>query len=86
MVIEERGLKAEGRASCKAMRQHSESSQVVDMAGASNEWKRKAGSKVDWGRALYKRVCILKLMVRAREKMRVVEMFLIEGRLKSDPS
>lgn len=42
--------------------------------------------EVDWGRALYKRVCILELMVRAREKMRVVEMFLIEGRLKSDPS
>lgn len=86
LVIEERGLKAEGRAACKAMRQHSESSQQVDLAGALNEWKRKAGSKVDWGRTLYKRVCILELMVRAREKMKGVEMFLMEGRLKSDPS
>lgn len=87
MVIDERGLKAEGRTCCTAMRPQCESSQEVDMAGALNEWKKKAGSKVDWGgRALYKRARILELMVRPKEKMRVEESFLMEWRLKSDLS
>lgn len=87
MVIKEKGLKAEGRACCTARRPHHESSQEVDRAGALNECKRRAGSKIDWeGRDFYKRVRHLESMVRSREKMRIEEIFLIEERLKSDPS
>lgn len=45
-MVEERRLRAEGRAGCEAVRQHSESSQGFAKTGALNGWKRKAGKKL----------------------------------------
>lgn len=55
------------------------------MAGALNEWKRKAGSNIGWEWALYNRARILELMVRPRERMSGEEIFLMDEEIEVKP-